>query len=73
VSTPDLPDQHTNQKGTAMADASDREAIIEGLQDQIDELTAAVEAQQTQLDTLNRLVTQLARRAGIAVELRTGR
>jgi hypothetical protein len=63
--------------GTTMADAPrpdslDRDAIAEGLQDQIDELTAAVAAQQTQLDALHRLVTHLASRAGIPVDLRTG-
>lgn len=67
-----------------MADAArpralDRDAIIEGLQDQIDELTATVEAQQNriagqqrQLDALDRLVTLLARRAGLPGTARTG-
>jgi hypothetical protein len=43
----------------------DRDAILEALQDQIDDLTAAVDAQQRLLDAHAALIIELARLAGL--------
>ena len=43
----------------------DRDAILEALQDQIDDLTAAVDAQQRLLDAHASLIIELARLAGL--------
>lgn len=45
----------------------DRDAIIAGLQDQIDELTTTVEAQQRHLEALTGLLTRLAARSGLTL------
>jgi hypothetical protein len=42
-----------------------RDAILEALQDQIDDLTAAVDAQQRLLDAHAALIIELARLAGL--------
>ena len=43
----------------------DRDAILEALQDQIDDLTAAVNTQQRLLDAHAALIIELARLAGL--------
>ena len=43
----------------------DRDAILEALQDQIDDLTAAVDVQQRLLDAHAALIIELARLAGL--------
>ena len=46
----------------------DRDAILDALQDQIDDLTAAVVAQQKLLDAHNRVIVELARLAGLGTQ-----
>jgi uncharacterized coiled-coil protein SlyX len=43
----------------------DRDAILDALQDQIDDLTATVAAQQRQLDRQQQLIRRLATRTGL--------
>jgi hypothetical protein len=43
----------------------DRDAIVEALQDQIDDLTAAIDAQQRLLGAHAELIIELARLAGL--------
>ncbi len=46
----------------------DRDAVLDAMQDQIDDLTAVVAAQQKQLTRQRRLIAQLASYAGLPAE-----
>jgi hypothetical protein len=46
----------------------DRDAVLEALQDQIDDLTAALRAQQKLIDAHNRVIVELARLAGLGAQ-----
>ena len=46
----------------------DRDAFLDALQDQIDDLTAALSAQQTLIDAHNRVIVELARLAGLGTQ-----
>ncbi len=51
----------------------DRDAVLDAMQDQIDDLTAVVAAQQKQLTRQRRLIAQLAAYAGLPTERIRGR
>lgn len=51
----------------------DRDAVLDAMQDQIDDLTAVVTAQQKQLTRQRRVIAQLAAYAGLPAERTRGR
>lgn len=46
----------------------DRDAVLDALQDQIDDLTAVLAAQREQLDRQRRIIEQLTAHTGLPVE-----